>query len=487
MTDEGPSTGSGPVRPQTLKGFQDLLPQDAILQNHVVGKAREVLERFGFLPIDTPALESLSVLTGTGGEETNKEIFSLESPEAEPIALRFDLTVPFARYLAQYRDELKLPFRRYHFGAAWRADKPGPGRFRQFSQLDFDAAGSASMAVDAEIVQVMCEVLDAVGVEGYVVTANHRKLVDALLLGCGIADEGQHKHVLRVVDKLAKVGIDNVVKELGEGRIDESGDPIRGVGLDAASIGAIERFLAVTGDSRAAVLDGVRAMLPAGDATSQAVGETQAFLDALDQLGVAEARVQLTPSLARGLDYYTGPVYEAILPAAPRFGSLAGGGRYDGLVSRFGGDEIPATGGSIGISRFLAILEEIGAVEPMTTTTEVLVTVMDADLMPHYLSIAADLRRAGVNTEVYFGGPTDRFRDQMSLANRRGLRLAIILGGDEAEAGTVAIKDLQAGKAGRQEVADRQQYVKLGKTGQVTVPRDQCVHTVLQLLGRAEA
>src|SRR5688572_14179615 len=258
------------VEPQTLKGFQDLLPPDMILRNQVVRKIQDVYERYGFLPIDTPVLEHLGTLVGVGGEEANKSMFRLDSPEEEPVAMRFDLTVPFARLIAQYADKLPLPFRRYHVGPVFRADKPGPGRFRQFTQLDIDAAGSASVAVDAEIVAAMCDAMRAVGLGGqgaessptrFQVRINNRRLVDALLKDAGITSRETAIHVLRVVDKLAKVGVDNVRKELGEGRVDESGDKIRGVRLPAGVIDKVLSFIALTGGTRLEVTDRVAATL----------------------------------------------------------------------------------------------------------------------------------------------------------------------------------------------------------------------------------
>ena len=488
MTNEETAKPSPSVaRPETLKGFQDCLPADAIARHDVIEKIRKVFERFGFQPIETAALEYLSTLVGTGGEETNKQLFALKSPEDEDIALRFDLTVPFARFISQHLDEIKLPFRRYHVGSAWRADKPGPGRFREFTQFDIDAAGSSSLAVDAEIIRAMCDVLAELNVAEFTVLVNHRKIVDALLYSCGIEDLARHKHILRVVDKLAKVGIAQTRQELGPGRIDESGDPIRGVGLDAATIAAIEAFLNVTGPTRSAVLASIATLLPPSDQAKAAIAEVQSFLEALNSLGVPEARVHFWPSLARGLDYYTGPVFETILPQAPRFGSVMGGGRYDGLVNRFLGIDIPATGASIGIDRFLAALREIGALTAAATTTDVLVTVMDPKLLQYCLAVATQLRSSGINTEVYFGAPADRLKAQLSLANRRGIRLAVILGEDEVKAGAVSVKDLSVGLEKRKDATDHEKFRSQGKAGQVTVPRDQLIATVREILAQMRA
>jgi len=464
------------------KGFQDLLPEDAIARNSIIEKIRRVVESFGFLPIETPSLEYLAALIGTGGDDANKQIFKLKSPEHEDIALRFDLTVPFARFFSQYRDQLRLPFRRYHVALAWRADKPDPGRFREFTQFDFDAAGSASVALDAEIIRVLCDVMAVLGVPEYIVLVNHRRILDAILEVCGIAEAGKRKHVLRVVDKLQKIGIEEVRKELGPGRVDESGDPVKGVGIDPESIHFIERLLNVTGESRAAVLDGIQSVLPDTEQCREALSETQNFLNALESLDVDEDHVKFTPNLARGLDYYTGPVFETILREAPQFGSIMGGGRYDGLVRRFLGIDIPATGASIGIDRLLAALKQIGALTPIKTMTRVLVTVMRQDHLPYCLSIATELRRSGINTEVYFGNPDDGLGTQLAMANRLGIPVAIIVGEEELKSGNVAVKDLRAGIARRKHVTDREKYVAAGKAGQVTVRRADCVRTVQQIL-----
>ena len=470
------------VEPKLLKGFQDLLPEDAITFNRVVTKIRKVVERFGFVPIDTPALEYLATLVGTAGEDTNKQIFQFKSPEHEAIGLRFDLTVPFARFLAQYLDELKLPFRRYHLAPVWRADKPDVGRFRQFTQLDFDAAGSADMAVDAEITRLMCDVMAELGVTDYVVLTNHRKLVDALLEVCGIAHEEKRKHVLRVIDKLDKVGLAEVRKELADGRIDKSGDTIRGVGLEPQTIAIIEKFLAVAADTRQGVLEQIRQAIPDIGKNQEAFTEVEQYLEALESVGAAETHVKLTPTLMRGLDYYTGPVFEAKLLGAEKVGSIIGGGRYDGLVSRFLGENIPATGASIGISRFLTALKVSGALESVKTTTQILVTVMDRQSMAKYLAIATELRNAGLNTEVYLGNPKDKLRDQLALANKREIPIAIIAGEDEFQKQTISIKDLRAGQKARQDIGDRDRYVAAGKTGQMTVPRAELLSKVQELL-----
>jgi histidyl-tRNA synthetase len=476
MSERNPFT-----EPRALKGFQDFLPEEAAARDALIAEIGRVFRRYGFVPLETPALEYLDVLLGAGGEETNKELFRLESPEGEPIALRFDLTVPFARLLAQYPDKLKPPFRRYAMGPVWRADKPGPGRFRQFTQLDIDAAGSDSVAVDAEMIAIMCEIMARLGAKDSTALVNNRRVIDALLDGCGIHDLARQKHVLRVIDKRAKVGIDHVRLELGPGRVDESGDPIPGVKLDGATIDRLIAFVGITGANRREVVDHLESALPQSDLAHAAVCEMRALADALDALGVGERHARFDPSLARGLDYYTGPVFEMTLPTAPQFGSVMGGGRYDGLVSRFLDRPIPCTGMSVGLDRLLAAITHLGAFQPRPACAQTLVVTLGAVSECEALKAAAELRAAGVSTEVYFGQKRG-MKHQLSHADHYGIPVAVILGEDELAQGVVAVKDLRAGKQQREAIADRDAYRQAGKTGQITVPRAEMVMSVLALL-----
>ena len=483
-------TASHLVDPATLKGFQDLLPEDMILRNRVVDKVRTVYERFGFVPIDTPILEHLATLVGTGGEDINKELFRLESPEGDAIAMRFDLTVPFARIVAQYADKIELPFRRYHIGPVFRADKPGPGRYRQFTQFDIDAAGSDSVAVDAEIVAAMCEVMQSLGlqrsldpgVQEYQVRVNNRKLLDAFLGGCGVDDDQVRKHILRVIDKLQKAGIENVRKELGEGRVDESGDSIIGVGLTTEPITRILRLVEIESSSRGRVVDEIEKLLPDSQIAQLAIAEMRLLDEALTSLGVWESEARFDVSLTRGLDYYTGPVFEAFLPMAVDFGSVMGGGRYDQLVARFLDKKIPATGASIGLERLLAGLKSIGKVETHLTTTKVLVVSLAGVPVAALLSVAKELRDKGLPVEVYFGSEGVSMREQLAYANAKDIPVAVIIGTDELASGKVSVKNLIEGRAKRSNIEDHAQYRQAGRVGQSTVSRAEMVPTVLSML-----
>ena len=471
------------VDPVTLKGFQDFLPEDLIPRKRLIQKIEQVFEQFGFAPLDTPALEYLDVLLGTGGENTNKELFRLESPEGEAIALRFDLTVPFARLLAQYPDRLKPPFRRYAIGPVWRADKPGIGRFRQFVQCDIDVAGAATVAVDAEVIAVMCAVMTALGVPEFTVLVNNRKLIDALLGSCGITELARQKHVLRVVDKLAKVGLDNVRRELGPGRIDESGDPIPGVQLTGETIDKILGFVALSAPTRRTMIDQCAANLPDSPQTQEALAEMRELADALDALGVLEQQACFDPSLARGLDYYTGPVFEMILPNAREFGSVMGGGRYDGLVERFANRPTPCTGMSVGLDRLLAALNYLGLAVSEKTPVQALVVTIGNVPKAETLRLASELRAAGIRTECFFASKKKmQMGNQLAHADHYGIPVAVIVGEDELAQGVVSVKDLRAGKEQRANIEDREAYREAGKTGQVTVPRSSMTATVKELL-----
>ena len=440
-----------------------------------------MFQKYGFVPIETPAIEHLDVLLGTGGEETNKELFRLETPESEPVALRFDLTVPFARVLAQYPDRVKVPFRRYAIGPVWRADKPGPGRFRQFTQFDIDAAGSDSVSVDAEIIAIMCEVMETLGAPEFRAVVNNRKVIDALLIGCGIADIDRQKHVLRVIDKLAKAGMANVRLELGPGRIDDSGDPIPGVGLDPDTIERVVSFVGLGGGTRHEVVERLSATLSDDDISRAAIADMQTLADALTALGVPEKSACFEPSLARGLDYYTGPVFEMTLPSAPQFGSVMGGGRYDGLVSRFVDRPIPSTGMAVGLDRLLAALAHMGAIAAERSTVQVLVVSLGGVPESETLKLAAELRAAGLRTEPYFG-PKKGMKNQLSHADHYGTPVAVIVGGDELAQGVVSVKGLLAGKQQREGIEDREAYRQAGRSGQVTVNRADMIAAVKEIL-----
>jgi len=465
------------VEPRLYKGLRDLLPRQAIARGWMVERIRGVYERYGFTPIETPAIERMDALSGSGGEEAQQSIFGVVAPDEEALGLRFDLTVPLARVVAQYQ-ELPRPFRRYQVASVWRADKPEKGRFREFTQFDLDSVGTESELADVEIMAAACDVFDALGVACRL-RFSSRRILDTLLRWAGIGEE-MATDVFRVLDKLDKVGIEKVKRELTTGYRDDSGDTIRGLGLGAEAVERIERFLGVTGESRAAVLGEVESLFAGVEGSEEVLSSVGLVSESLAALGYGDDRVALDVSIARGLAYYTGPVFEANLIEAPEFGSVFGGGRYDGLVSRFSGERIPATGGSIGVDRLLAALEHLGRLPERRTTAQVLVTIMDKGLSGECLAMASELRRAGINTELYLGNPK-RFGRQLKHADQLGVPIAIMLGSDEHAKGVVTIKDLEAGMREAQAVGDREEWLE-ERPGQFEVARGELVGEVRGLL-----
>ena len=474
------------IKPQTLKGFQDFLPDAMIARSQVIDSIRKVYERYGFVQIDTPVLEGIETLTGSAGQEVNKEIFVLELPEGETAALRFDLTVPFARIVSQYREQLKLPFRRYHVGPVFRADKPGPGRYRQFTQFDIDIAGARSLAADAEVIAVLCEAMISVGLKDgetplFRVRISNRKLIDALLVGNGIVEIERIKHTLRVVDKLQKVGLDNVRAELGSGRIDESGDPIPGVHLSEALIERIVAFISTSADDRVSLVEALKDKLPDAEISTAAIEEMFELAGYLDALGISEDEAVFDPSLTRGLDYYTGPVYEIEVTSCKSVGSVGGGGRYNELCSRFIKQDIPSTGASIGLDRLLTALYDTGKLTSQKSTVQVCIATVGKVSQHEVMKLATELRKGGINTLTYLGGKKN-MADQLSDADRYDIPVAVILGEDELQQGVVAVKNLVAGKKVREDIEDHDAYRKAGRSTQVTVSRSEVVGEIKKLL-----
>ncbi|HEX8171718.1 MAG TPA: histidine--tRNA ligase [Thermoanaerobaculia bacterium] len=466
------------VTPRLSRGLRDLLPDQMLARQQMVDTIRGVYELYGFVPLSTPAVEFLDVLSGSAGQEAQQSIFRVSNPENEALGLRFDLTVPLARVIAQYPD-LPRPFRRYQVASVWRADKPDKGRYREFTQFDLDSVGVESEIADTEIIAGMCDTLSALNVGRYLVRFSSRAILNLLLAYANISPE-QGVDVFRVLDKLDKVGPEKVRLELMQGYKDDSGDTIRGVGLERDQVDRIERFLTIKSDSRSEVLGQVRELFTDVRDAREQLDVVERISSHLYALGYGDDRVSLDLSIARGLAYYTGPVFEAILLDAPQFGSVFGGGRYDNLVMRFLGEPIPAVGASIGVDRLLAALTHLGTIGKEKSTARVLVTNMDAALRDDYLAMTWELRRAGIPTELYLGsgrGP----RQQLKYADKYDIPLAILYGSNEKQQGTVTIKDLVAGRENLKPAADRQEYLAQ-RAGQINVPRAELVETIRRML-----
>ncbi|HJW96085.1 MAG TPA: histidine--tRNA ligase [Thermoanaerobaculia bacterium] len=471
------------VEPRVSRGLRDLLPDQMLARQTMIDTIRGVYESYGFVPLSTPAIEYLDVLSGSAGQEAQQSIFRVSNPDEEALGLRFDLTVPLARVVAQY-NTLPRPFRRYQVAPVWRYDKPGLGRFREFTQFDLDSVGTESEIADTEIIAGMCDSLSALNIGGYLVRFSSRAMLNLLLDFAKIAHE-QAVDVFRVLDKLDKVGIEKIRLELMGGYKDESGDTIRGVGLDKDNVDRIEEFLNVKSDARREVLAQLRDLFKSLEDAPAQIDIIERISNHLYALGYDDDRVSLDLSIARGLAYYTGPVFEAILTDAPQAGSVFGGGRYDDLVMRFSGERIPAVGASLGVDRLLAILTQLEKVDKRKSTARVLVTNMDASLTEDYLQMTWELRRAGVPAEFYLG-TAKRLGKQLEYADAYEIPIVLLYGSNEKEQGVVTMKDMVLGREKAKAVGDRKEWLA-ARSGQITVPRAELVAAVKKLLAEIDA
>ena len=475
----------------TPKGFQDYFGADVTERAAMLAKIAAVYHRYGFDALETSAVETVEALGKflPDVDRPNEGVFAWQE-DADWLALRYDLTAPLARVAAQYRNDLPSPYRRYAMGPVWRNEKPGPGRFRQFYQCDADTVGAASVAADAEICAMLADCLEEVGIArgDYVIRVNNRKVLNGVLEVAGLSGDDKDAErgiVLRAIDKLDRLGVAGVRALLGEGRKDESGDFTKGAGLSQAQADVVIGFMEAKRDTGAATVARLAELVAGSPIGVAGVAELDEIAGLLSAQGYGPDRIVIDPSVVRGLGYYTGPVFEAELTfevtdekGRPRnFGSVAGGGRYDDLVKRFTGQEVPATGVSIGVDRLLAALRATGRITS-ASAGPVIVTVMDRAHMADYQSMVAELRKAGIRSEVYLGNPKN-FGNQLKYADKRASPVAIIAGGDEFAKGVVQIKDLILGaqiakNATLEEWKDR--------PSQYEVPRDQMVAKVRAIL-----
>ncbi|MBJ3762358.1 histidine--tRNA ligase [Maribius pontilimi] len=493
----------------TPKGFRDYRGVEVTRRADMLAKIARIYHLYGFDALETSAVETVEALGKflPDVDRPNDGVFAWEE-DGDWLALRYDLTAPLARVAAQYRNDLPSPYRRYQVGPVWRNEKPGPGRFRQFYQCDADTVGSASMAADAEICAMLSDVFEELGLGGdYIIRVNNRKILDGVMEVAGIApdDERTRGIVLRAIDKLDRLGEDGVRALLGEGRKDESGDFTKGAGLSDAQI---ERLMSFVGANRlinetveqekSALTDrddispnetslAYLADIVSGSETGRAgVDELRQIADLLAAQGYGPDRIVIDPSVVRGLGYYTGPVYEAELTfeitdekGRPRqFGSVAGGGRYDDLVKRFTGQEVPATGISIGVDRLLAALEAKGRFDGVEDGP-VVVTVMDKSRIADYQKMVTDLRKSNIRAELYLGNPKN-FGNQLKYCDKRGAPFAIIQGDDEAARDVVQVKDLKLGARLASELSHEEWR---DQPAQFEVPRADMVAEIAKRLG----
>src|SRR5262249_8964689 len=487
-----------PKKPQKLKarlprGLEDRGPAAISATRAMVEKIREVFERYGFEPVETPAFEYTDALGKflPDQDRPNEGVFSFQDDDEQWISLRYDLTAPLARYVAENFEHLPKPYRSYRFGYVFRNEKPGPGRFRQFMQFDADTVGSGSPAADAEMCMMAADTMEALGIPrgSYVVKVNNRKVLDGVRDALGIVDDSQWLTVMRAIDKLDRLGVHGVQQLLGDGRKDESGDFTKGAGLKAADIVLVTSVIEQVDDADEKIPQ-IDFRLRDSKVGQQGREELEEIEKLVRGSGYGPDQIRIDPSIVRGLEYYTGPVYEVELlldtkderGRPVRFGSVGGGGRYDGLVSRFRGEPVPATGFSIGVSRLQAALTMLGKLDARPEFGPVVVTVFDRDRVADYQRMVALLRSANIRAELYLGNPKN-MGNQLKYADRRNSPCVIIQGSDEKARGEVQIKDLIEGAKAAAAIASNQEW-RESRPAQFSCPEADIVDRVREILAR---
>jgi len=485
------------VEARLPRGFGDRGPAELAAMRGMLEKIRTTFELYGFEAVETPFIEYTEALGKflPDLDRPNEGVFSFQDDDDQWLSLRYDLTAPLARYVAEHFDALPKPYRSYRNGYVFRNEKPGPGRFRQFMQFDADTVGAPGVSADAEMCMLMSDTLEAVGIKrgDYVIKVNNRKVLDGVMEAIGLAgDENAARRliVLRAIDKLDRLGPEGVAALLGAGRKDESGDFTKGAGLEAKAIETILAFTSAKAESASDTMANLAVVVSGSAIGAEGVSELAEIASLVAAGGYEDGRVVIDPSVVRGLEYYTGPVFEAELTfevkgddgKPVRFGSVAGGGRYDGLVARFRGEPVPATGFSVGVSRLLSALSILGKLGGQAEAKgPVVVLVMDKDQIAHYQRLVSTLRQAGIKAELYLGG--SGMKAQMKYADKRGSVCVVIQGSDEREKGEVLIKDLVLG-ATLSSAPDRDAYLKQQAEAQFAVSEGDMVAAVGKVLAR---
>ena len=416
------------IEPRTLKGFRDYLPAAMIPREQLIETAKSVYRSYGFSPIDTPALEYTEILTGKGGEESDKQMFRFEQGGRD-VALRFDLTVPFARFAAQNINELGIPFKRYHVGTVWRGERPQKGRYREFAQCDFDTIGTTSNSADIETLFVIHDLMVKIGFSDFKIHINNRMILNGLLETLGL--QTQSAAVLRALDKLPKSTPEAVIQEMRE-----QGS------LTQEQAEKVISLTTVKGSSEE-ILDALERQLSGNSCGALGVKHLKELFQSAKKAGIPSERIVLDPSIARGLDYYTGTIFETFLNALPQIGSVCSGGRYDNLAELFTSQPLPGVGASLGLDRLLAAMQELNMLNDVSTPAPILVTQMDELYTSEYLKMARDLRLKGLNVEVY--PDTKAIKKQFKYANRHGFKIVIVAGVDDFKNQEWQVKEMQTG------------------------------------------
>jgi len=490
------------------KGLRDIPGREIRARDAMLQTIREVYERYGFEPLDTPAFEFTDALGKflPDQDRPNAGVFSFQDEDEQWLSLRYDLTAPLARHVAENYETLPKPYRRYQVGSVWRNEKPGPGRFREFIQFDADTVGASTVAADAEMCMLAADAIEALGIArgDYVIKVNNRKVLDGVLEAIGVnpsdeADLGKRLTILRALDKFDRLGSDGVKLLLGEGRKDDSGDVTKGAGLREDQIKELMSLFDFIGiedliDTSCAFV--AERMLSSrfsiNSAFKEGASELKTIAELVEKAGYETDRIIIDPSVVRGLEYYTGPVYEAELTFEVkdekgrliRFGSVGGGGRYDGLVARFKGQPIPATGFSIGVSRLATALSTLGKLKDTASRGPVVVAVFDKKSIADYQGLVTKLRNADIRAELYLGN--GKMGQQFKYADQRGSPCVIIQGPDEKEKDEVQIKDLIEGAKAAASIASNEEW-RAERPAQFAVPEDKLVEAVRELLARHES
>ena len=474
-------------KPRRPRGLPDRLGAEVLAEQAMLARITNVYASYGFAPLQTPAIEFTDALGKflPDVDRPNEGVFGFRDDDEQWLSLRYDLTAPLARYVAENNDRVPKPFRRYQVGTVWRNEKPGPGRFREFTQCDADTVGAPAPHADAEIVMMFADAIEAAGLarEDVRLRLSSRKVMTGLLSAIGIAEGPQAGTVLRAMDKMDRLGPDGVRRLLGEGRRDDSGDYTEGAGLSDGQADHVLAFMAA-GEGNGDALGAMRGVIDDNAVGTEGLSELARIQETLHAMGYGE-RVAIDPSVVRGLDYYTGPVFEAevTFPVTNEkgqevvFGSVGSGGRYDGLVARFRGQEVPAVGCSVGVSRLLAALAAKG--EAATAPGPVVVLALEEDRFDDYHRIAADLRGAGIAAEVYLGGAG--MRAQMKYADKRGASAVVIRGEDERQAGEVTVKNLVLGTKLSENIESNEEW-REARPAQETVAEGALIDAVRRAL-----
>jgi histidyl-tRNA synthetase len=414
------------IQPRILGGFRDYLPSLMIPRERLIDTVRQVYRSYGFSPIDTPALEYEEILAGKAGGETEKQMYRFKDSGDRAVAMRFDLTVPLARFVAQHVNELGLPFKRYHIATVWRGERQQRGRYREFMQCDFDTIGTLSPVADIETALVIHDLMRAIGFEAFTIHVNNRMVLTGLLERLGLAERSAD--VLRALDKLHKIGPEQVAQEMATA-----------AGATADQAREVLKLAEISGGNEQ-ILKQLEPLVAKNETGQAGVARLAELLAATRAAGVPEERLRLDVAIARGLDYYTGTVFETFLDALPSLGSVCSGGRYDNLAELYTTQKLPGIGASLGLDRLLAGMEELGMLLKAATPAEIFIPYFDAGRLADYLRLAARLRAAGFGVELY--PEPKKLGQQLKYADRRGFRVALVAGENEFAAGTIQVKDL---------------------------------------------